>query len=111
MHKQIVIAVLALVIQTSYSQNASWQQRVEYTMDVKLDVSSHRLTGKQKLTYHNNSPDTLKKVYYHLYFNAFQPGSMMDVRSRNLPDPDPRVEDRISKLKESEIGYQHIQSL
>lgn len=111
MHKQIVTAVLALVIQTSYSQNANWQQRVEYTMDVKLDVSSHRLTGKQKLTYHNNSPDTLKKVYYHLYFNAFQPGSMMDVRSRNLPDPDPRVEDRISKLKEGEIGYQHIQSL
>lgn len=111
MHKQIVTAVLALVIQTSFSQNASWQQRVEYTMDVRLDVSSHRLTGKQKLTYHNNSPDTLRKVYYHLYFNAFQPGSMMDVRSRNLPDPDPRVEDRISKLKEDEIGYQHIQSL
>jgi len=50
-------------------------------------------------------------VYYHLFFNAFQPGSMMDVRSRNLMDPDPRVKDRISKLTDSEIGYQHIESL
>src|SRR3989337_892982 len=80
-------------------------------MDVKLDVNTHKLQGTQKLTYYNNSRDTLTKVYYHLYFNAFQPGSMMDVRSRNLPDPDPRVGDRISFLKENEIGYQHIQSL
>lgn len=80
-------------------------------MDVQLDVNTHKLRGTQKLTYYNNSKDTLTKVYYHLYFNAFQPGSMMDVRSRNLPDPDPRVEDRIAHLKDNEIGYQHIQSL
>lgn len=80
-------------------------------MDVRLDTKNHQLTGTQKLTYHNNSKDTLTKVYYHLYFNAFQPGSMMDVRSRNIADPDPRVKDRISKLKDDEIGYQHIRSL
>lgn len=80
-------------------------------MDVKLNSEIHKIDGTQKLVYYNNSPDTLTKVYYHLYFNAFQPGSMMDVRSRNLPDPDARVKDRISKLKEDEIGYQHILSL
>lgn len=80
-------------------------------MDVRLDVNTHKVQGTQKLTYYNNSKDTLTKVYYHLYFNAFQPGSMMDVRSRNLPDPDPRVEDRIAQLKDNEIGYQHVQSL
>lgn len=80
-------------------------------MDVRLDVKTHRVSGTQKLTYYNNSTDTLTKVYYHLYFNAFQPGSMMDVRSRSIADPDPRVRDRISKLKDDEIGYQHIQSL
>lgn len=80
-------------------------------MDVKLDVSTHKLRGTQKLIYYNNSPDTLSKVYYHLYFNAFQPGSMMDVRSRNIPDPDPRVGDRIASLKEDEIGYQQIRFL
>jgi hypothetical protein len=93
------------------AQDYRWQQRVEYTMDVRLDVKTHKVSGIQKLVYYNNSKDTLNKVYYHLYFNAFQPGSMMDVRSRNYPDPDPRVKDRIFYLKENEIGYQHIQSL
>ncbi len=95
----------------SFCQDYRWQQRVEYSMNVHLNTTNHRLTGDQKLEYYNNSPDTLTKVYYHLFFNAFQPGSMMDVRSRNLPDPDRRVMDRISKLKADEIGYQHIQSL
>lgn len=88
-----------------------WQQRVEYNMDIKMNVKSHQFTGKQSLTYYNNSPDTLNKVYYHLYFNAFQPGSMMDMRSLNIEDPDRRVGDRISKLSDDEIGYQHINSL
>ncbi len=95
----------------SQAQSGYWQQRVEYTMKVNLDVETHQLDGEQKLIYYNNSPDTLSKVYYHLYFNAFQPGSMMDVRSRNIADPDRRVADRISKLKEDEIGYQYILSL
>lgn len=94
-----------------YAQDYRWQQRVQYTMDVRLDVKSHKLTGTQKLVYFNNSNDTLSKVYYHLYFNAFQPGSMMDVRSGNIADPDKRIGDRISKLTDKETGYQHIKSL
>ncbi len=94
-----------------FAQDYRWQQRAEYSMDVRLDVKTHKVTGMQKLIYTNNSPDTLRKVYYHLYFNAFQPGSMMDVRSRSIADPDGRVTDRISKLKDDEIGYQHIESL
>lgn len=105
-----IIIALATSI-TVFSQDYRWQQRAEYTMDVTLDVSTHKVTGTQKLVYYNNSKDTLTKVYYHLFFNAFQPGSMMDVRSRNISDPDPRVGDRISKLSESEIGYQRIQTL
>lgn len=88
-----------------------WQQRVEYVMDIDFDVQKHRFKGKQKLTYYNNSPDVLDRVFYHLYFNAFQPGSMMDVRSRTIMDPDPRVRDRIAKLKEDEIGYHKVLSL
>lgn len=107
----IITAAFATSCLSASSQSSYWQQRVEYTMNVKFDVSNHHVDGTQKLVYYNNSPDTLRKVYYHLYFNAFQPGSMMDVRSRNLPDPDQRVRDRISKLKDDEIGYQHINSL
>ncbi len=80
-------------------------------MNIDFNVGSHQFTGNQELIYYNNSPDTLKKVYYHLYFNAFQPNSMMDVRSRNLNDPDKRVRDRILYLRENEIGYHRIGSL
>lgn len=93
------------------AQDYRWQQRVEYAIEARLDVNTHKVTGTEKLVYFNNSKDTLTKVYYHLYWNAFQPGSMMDVRSRSLPDPDGRVMDRISKLTENEIGYQKIISL
>lgn len=106
-----VLVLFQIIFLPLFSQDFRWQQRAEYNMDVRLDVKKHQLTGTQKLTYYNNSKDTLTKVYYHLYFNAFQPGSMMDVRSRNIIDPDPRVKDRISKLKDDEIGYQHIKSL
>jgi hypothetical protein len=88
-----------------------WQQKADYYMEIDMDVNTNRLQGKQRIDYTNNSPDALNQVFYHLYFNAFQPGSMMDVRSRTIKDPDGRVRDRISKLSEDEIGYQKIKSL
>lgn len=109
--KRLLLLSLLVLSHTLFAQDYRWQQRVEYKMNVALDVKTHKVTGDQELIYHNNSNDTLRKVYYHLYFNAFQPGSMMDVRSRNLPDPDQRVMDRISKLNKDEIGYQKVLSL
>lgn len=93
------------------AQPDRWQQKAVYTMDVALDVKTHRLTGKQKLEYTNNSPDELQRVFYHLYFNAFQPNSAMDIRSRTIADPDPRVKNRIFYLKEHEIGFQKVKWL
>ncbi|MBO6496554.1 MAG: M1 family metallopeptidase [Roseivirga sp.] len=88
-----------------------WQQHANYFMEIDMDVNTNRFQGTQKIKYTNNSPDVLDQVFYHLYFNAFQPGSMMDVRSRTIEDPDRRVRDRISKLSEDEIGYQKVFSL
>ncbi|MEL6653722.1 MAG: M1 family metallopeptidase, partial [Bacteroidota bacterium] len=88
-----------------------WQQEVNYEMQIDFDVETHQFNGRQQLAYVNHSPDTLNRVFYHLYFNAFQPNSMMDVRSRNIADPDRRVGSRIAALSESEIGYHKIQSL
>ncbi|WP_338732310.1 M1 family metallopeptidase [Mangrovimonas cancribranchiae] len=88
-----------------------WQQHVDYTMDIDMNVNNYQYQGKQTLVYTNNSPDVLNKVFYHLYFNAFQPGSEMDVRSRTIADPDSRVGDRISKLQPDEIGYIKVNSL
>jgi hypothetical protein len=96
-----------IVYKQSNAASASeyWQQHIDYTMEIDVDVNSYQYKGTQKAVYTNNSPDELKKVFYHLYFNAFQPGSQMDVRSLNIKDPDRRVLDRISKLQPNEIGY------
>ena len=94
----------------SYSQSY-WQQEAHYQMDIDFNTKNHQFDGLQELTFINHSPDTLNKVFYHLYFNAFQPGSMMDVRSRTIVDPDRRVGDRISKLSQSEMGIQQVLSL
>ena len=99
--------VFALFITIASAQNNTsyWQQRVDYKMEIDLDVDTHQYKGTQELKYSNNSPDTLYRVFYHLYFNAFQPGSDMDARSLTVKDPDGRVGNRISKLTSSEIGY------
>lgn len=101
-----------LTIHTAKAQDQNyWQQHISYTMDIKMDAPKHQFQGHQIVEYTNHSPDSLHQFYYHLYFNAFQPGSMMDVRSRNLPDPDGRVRDRILHLNKDEIGYHNISSL
>ncbi|MBS1574400.1 MAG: M1 family metallopeptidase [Bacteroidetes bacterium] len=122
------IFLVAITLTISFIVSAQpdrWQQRVKYAMDIDMNVETNRFTGKQKLEYWNNSPDTLHRVFYHLYFNAFQPGSMMDTRSRrqgtivfrkdrngnDVADWDDRVKDRILNLKPDEIGYQKIVSL
>ncbi|WP_111670198.1 M1 family metallopeptidase [Algoriphagus litoralis] len=111
MMKPFLGLFLFVGITAVHAQHGRFQQAVNYKMDVNMDVKSNQFTGKQELKYTNNSPDTLKRVFYHLYFNAFQPGSMMDVRSRTIADPDRRVADRISKLKPDEMGYLHAKTL
>ncbi|WP_299671508.1 M1 family metallopeptidase [uncultured Polaribacter sp.] len=116
----LVVALISSCSQTkevSYQQknNAKfttyWQQHIDYSMYIDMNVNTYQYKGTQKAVYTNNSPDELNKVYYHLYFNAFQPGSQMDVRSLNIKDPDRRVRDRISKLQPNEIGYIKVNSL
>jgi hypothetical protein len=94
----------------SEAQNC-WQQKANYTIDVQLDPSQHTFKGNQRIVYFNESPEDLTHLYFHLYFNAFQPGSAMDVRSRLIEDPDPRVGNRIAQLKPEEEGHLHVQSM
>lgn len=126
--KKIIFFLLGCVT-TSVAQHKNpnpgyWQQHVDYKMDVKMDVKNFTYTGTQELKYTNNSPDTLKKVYYHLYFNAFQPDSEMDARLKSIPDPDSRMvttvksadgtlkkESKIGKLKPDEIGFLNVSRL
>lgn len=55
-----------------------WQQDVHYTMNVRLDEVHDLARGTVELTYWNNSPDTLREAFFHLYANAAKPGSYMD---------------------------------
>ena len=104
---------------SSTKKSTYWQQHVDYKMEIDMDVNNYQYQGKQKLVYTNNSPDVLNKVFYHLFFNAFQPGSEMDARLQSIEDPDSRMvttvgdvkESRISKLKPNEIGYINVTSL
>ena len=66
-----------------------WQQDVYYkikaTINDSLDVID---AGSYELTYWNNSPDTLYYTFFHLYQNAFQPGSYL---SSNYLNNDKKV--------------------
>ena len=124
--KNVVLTLLSVIVIMLSSCNASniskkttansqnngyWQQHVDYTMNVDMNVKTYQYTGTQHLVYTNNSPDTLNRVFYHLFYNAFQPGSEMDVHSLTISDPDPRVKDRISKLAPEDEGYLKVTSL
>lgn len=117
----LLLTVLAL---TSFAQRKTyWQQGVDYTMDIDVNEKTYQYDGKMKLKYSNNSGQELNKVYFHLYFNAFQPGSMMDERLKSIVDPDARMvtnsgtrekpifHSRIAALKPDQIGYQKIKSV
>ena len=96
MKKNLLFAAVLMSFGNLLAQSSAyWQQHVDYKMEVKMDVKNYQFQGKQELVYTNNSQDTLKKVFYHLYYNAFQPGSEMDMRLQNIPDPDARMVNKI----------------
>jgi hypothetical protein len=117
MTKYLSVLICFLSLSAIAQNNTSyWQQHVNYNMDIDMDVKTFQYKGTQKLEYTNNSPDDLNRVFYHLYFNAFQPGSEMDVRLQNIQDPDGRMttedkKSRIMSLSESEMGYIKVKSL
>jgi len=124
MKKLFAFLFFSTIFLANAQNNTSyWQQHVNYTMDVDVNVQNYQYTGTQKLVYTNNSPNELHQVFYHLFFNAFQPGSEMDAHLQNVVDPDkrmvtnigtkenPKYESRIAKLKPSEIGYLKVLTL
>ena len=125
MKKLVFTLLVVVIVNFAFAQPDRWQQKISYKIDVSLNHQTHQFSGTENIDYYNNSPDTLSKLYFHLYWNAFQPNSSMDVRSLELgkltpradkagnplPDWDARVKDRISKLKENEIGFQKVSSI
>ena len=125
-YKNYFVLFCALLgVQTVQAQAAYWQQQVQYQMEVQLNVQTNILTGKQHINYTNNSPDTLHQLFFHLYFNAFKPGSMMDelsqstenlivgrtAKGNNTTDFDTRFKRKIYDLKPEEQGFTKISNL
>jgi len=122
MRKIILLSFLSFGLNSAFAQSAPyWQQHADYKMEVSMDVKNYQYKGKQELVYTNNSSDTLRKVFYHLFPNAFQPGSEMDARLHFIKDPDGRMvnkvkgadgkdvkQSRIESLKPNEIGFLKI---
>ena len=122
--KKIIYLFSLFCFSFTFAQNNSnpgyWQQQADYKMEVEMDVKTFQYKGNQTVTYTNNSNDTLRAVYFHLYPNAFQPGSAMDIRLQTIKDPDKRMvksfkvaeketkESRISTLTPDQIGYLKI---
>ena len=108
--KRILFFLIGLfVLQVGSAQY--WQQAVDYTMEVALDTETALYNGTQKLVYTNNSPETINKVFYHLYFNAFKPGSEMAVRLKNAADKNRRFKISVDSLTQDQQGYLKVSGL
>lgn len=113
MSKRLIIVILFFGALVSGQQGPYYQQFAKYAMDIDVDAANFTYNGKQTITYTNNSPDELKVVYFHLYWNAFKPGSMMDQRTQNLgKNGDSRLQkggvSTLASIPKSEEGAQNI---
>ncbi|MFM7515960.1 MAG: M1 family metallopeptidase, partial [Pirellula sp.] len=52
-----------------------WQQRVDYTIDVRLDETDNSIHGSETIRYRNQSPHTLRYLWVQLDPNIFAPDS------------------------------------
>ena len=78
---------------------AYWQQDVQYKIFAKMNELENVVEGAEELTYWNNSPDTLKFVYFHLFQNAFIKGSHLhDLEAAN------KVKIRMGKKEAAGLG-------
>ncbi|MEJ2053448.1 MAG: M1 family aminopeptidase, partial [Calditrichaceae bacterium] len=72
-----ILMVLPLFLAASTDHhNVYFQQRVEYTINAGLDADLKMINANETLVYHNQSPDTLKNIYFYLYMNKFQAGAL-----------------------------------
>jgi len=109
--KKLLFVTILLISQFALSQKNYWQQHVDYKMVIDVDVEKHTYIGTQRLVFTNNSPDNLDRVFYHLYFNAFKPGTDLEQNSRYSTDDSRTMSNNILMLDEKDWGDVQIKSL
>ncbi|NNE97819.1 MAG: M1 family metallopeptidase, partial [Pyrinomonadaceae bacterium] len=50
-----------------------WQIKTDFLINARLDPNTQTITGSETITFHNTSPDTLKKIVLRLDHNVFRP--------------------------------------
>lgn len=114
MHLFIKFSFILIMVFTCSAVNSQvgyWQQKVDYDIAIDFNENDHTFRGRQTINYHNNSPDTLNKLYFHLYYNAFRPNSMMDQWAQQIPDPNYGLDFTIKYLTSSETGWMKVNQL
>ncbi len=77
MKKTFTLTFVFICLNTVFAQHktleqSKWQQTVNYTIQVSLNDIENTLTGNINMQYINNSPDTLKEIFIHLWPNAYK---------------------------------------
>lgn len=113
--KNILKALFCIgTMSVTHAQNTTYyQQFADYKMEIDVDTKNYSYKGKQQVKYKNNSPDTLSVAYFHLYWNAFKPNSMMDQNVQNNgKEGDKRLQkngvSRLASIPKKEEGVQNI---
>ncbi|NUM31573.1 MAG: M1 family peptidase [Bacteroidetes bacterium] len=76
-----------------------WQQDVSYKIKAKLNDSTEIISANEVLLYANNSPDTIKRLFFRLIQNAFQPNSYKDKMDRGG-----KVFNKFGKYESQKLG-------
>jgi len=69
--RQIFLSIFFISI-ISAQKTEYFQQYVDYDIEVSLNDTNHSITAYEKLIYKNNSPDTLKFIWFHIWPNAYK---------------------------------------
>jgi len=109
--KKLFFTLLTLFLFNTVQSQNYWQQNADYNIFVDVNAKTNSYKGNQEIIYTNNSQDTLNKVFFHLYFNAFKVGSDMAVRLKNGDDINTRFDVDISKLMPEEEGFLKVNNL
>jgi len=87
--------------------HAYWQQRADYAIRATLDEDKRSISGSETITYHNNSPDTLRYLWLQLDQNKFRPDADA-ITTRTIESRDAWAK---AKSDEDGLHYEGLRAL
>ncbi len=100
----LIITLTALTLSPEVSGQEYFQQKVNYKISVSLDDQKHELNAFETVDYINNSNDTLRYLWFHLWPNAYSDNStelakqLINTRGKERLFNDPGLKGYIDSL-------------